>query len=182
MCNCFERISYILGNILYISQRLATCFAAGVALSCIIFTLIVMLSVGIGLGYNYCLVDTGTATPTTQDEFETIITLPTTTVNVSVARIDTPIVKPALFRGQRDDWHNEDLTRRRDSENESPIQEMARTEENNDEEWDDPVNAHVNKRAPLRPISYKSNSNYSQLLHKLRGINRNSTMPTFSYA
>ncbi|CAH0715405.1 unnamed protein product, partial [Brenthis ino] len=56
MCQC-SRLTYCLGNIFYIFERLVSCCALTSVVTCLVATLIVMLALGIGLGYNYCFID-----------------------------------------------------------------------------------------------------------------------------
>ncbi|XP_050351146.1 uncharacterized protein LOC126773929 [Nymphalis io] len=55
MCNC-SKLTYCMGNMVYIFERLASCCALTSVITCLILTLLIMLALGIGLGYNYCYI------------------------------------------------------------------------------------------------------------------------------
>ncbi|XP_046965806.1 uncharacterized protein LOC124534154 [Vanessa cardui] len=59
MCNC-SKLTYCLGNLIYIFERLASCCAFTSVITCIVLTLLIMLALGIGLGYNYCYIHMST--------------------------------------------------------------------------------------------------------------------------
>ncbi|XP_045772466.1 uncharacterized protein LOC123872305 [Maniola jurtina] len=84
MCSC-SKCTYCMGNIIYICERLASCFAATSVVTCIVATLLVMLALGIGLGYNYCFVDlkTGRYKDDNRDLFATLTPVDSTTTGKS---------------------------------------------------------------------------------------------------
>ncbi|XP_047533472.1 uncharacterized protein LOC125068408 [Vanessa atalanta] len=59
MCNC-SKLTYCLGNLAYIFERLASCCALTSVITCIVLTILIMLALGIGLGYNYCYIHMNT--------------------------------------------------------------------------------------------------------------------------
>ncbi|CAG9786846.1 unnamed protein product [Diatraea saccharalis] len=46
-----------LSHVLHASEKFALCLAAAGLVTCLVFTITMMLVLGIGLGYNYCFVD-----------------------------------------------------------------------------------------------------------------------------
>ncbi|KAL0838692.1 hypothetical protein ABMA28_016762 [Loxostege sticticalis] len=47
----------LFSHIMYYAEKFTMCLTVATALTCLVFTLLMMLGIGVGLGYNYCFVD-----------------------------------------------------------------------------------------------------------------------------
>ncbi|KAJ2949216.1 hypothetical protein O0L34_g6163 [Tuta absoluta] len=55
MC-CLNAFGELFANVLYVTQRLATCLVLTALVGTLVLTLLFMLFVGVGIGYQYCVV------------------------------------------------------------------------------------------------------------------------------
>ncbi|CAG4971443.1 unnamed protein product [Colias eurytheme] len=86
--------------------RLTACCAAVAVVSCLVSTLIFMLSIGIGLGYNYCYVDY-TSGRRVEDEINSATTIDVNSIvevtqrNTNNANVSKAIGLPARYKWYR---------------------------------------------------------------------------------